>query len=342
MILSASQIAAALGGQVNNLTNVTAPGPGHGASDGSLSVTISPTVSDGFIVHSFSGQGWRECKDYVRDKLCILDFGSEYKPAASDSDQLSAIGEAQKAEHLRKCAKLSDAARIWKEAQPLRGSLAEQYLKHRIGGADIPEVIFKSDQTRFHPKPYFEPARYGLDPQLTNEKPIRDSAGALVSRLCNPMTGMATAIHRTFITPDARNVKRSGKSLKWMLGGSGTLKLCDPISLGDRIPSISIGEGLESSLAVMVRYAVVPIWATMTALEMQRFPVLASVEAIRIWSDFDKINPATGHRTGEMAAVQCAQRWADAGKSAWVMTPPKEGVDFADIQSGRAAECRTR
>jgi hypothetical protein len=336
MNLSASQIATALGGQVNTPTNVTAPGPGHGANDRSLSITINPGAPDGFTVNSFAGQDWQECKDYARNKLGMPDFGSGYTPAPPDPARLAEIEADEQASRLLISAKRIDAARIWKEAHPLRGSLAEQYLKNRIGGADIPEIIFESDQVRFHPKPYFDATKYNLDSQA-GEAGLTGCAGALISRLCDPMTGKAKAIHRTFITPDAQNVKRQGKSLKWMLAGTGVLKLCDPDSLGAAMPGLSIGEGLESSLAAMVRYAAAPIWATMTAAQMQKFPVLAHVGAITIWSDFDKINPATGQRTGDQAATECAQRWADAGREARVMTPPKEGVDFADIQSGRAA-----
>lgn len=336
MNLSAQQIAAALGGRVNSQINVTAPGPGHGPANRNLSVTINAAAPDGFTVNSFAGHDWQTCKDYVRDKLGLPDFGSGYVPAKPDPAQLALIEVEQKAARLLKSAKFTDAARIWKQADKLHGTLGARYLKNRVGGANIPEMVFASDQVRFHPKPYFDPELYGLDPQA-GETALTGCAGALVSRLCDPLTGRATGVHRTFITPDARNLKRQGKSMKWMLGGNGTLKLCDPDGLGEAMPGLSIGEGLESSLAVLVRYEVSPVWATMTAGEMLKFPVLSFVEALTIWSDFDKINPMTGKRTGGEAATTCAQRWADAGREAYVNTPPSEGVDYADIQSGEAA-----
>jgi len=337
MNLSAQQIATALGGQVNTPTNVTAPGPGHVSKrDRSLSVSIIPTAPGGFLVKSFAGDNELACKDYVREMLGIPAFGNRTAPQKTDPEIAAKIESDQHAARLLSSAKRIDASRIWKEAQPLRGSLAEQYLKNRLGGADIPEIIFESDQVRFHAMPFFDASRYSLDAQA-GERLLTGCAGALVSRLCDPMTGKARAIHRTFLTPDARNVKRDGKSLKWMLAGTGVLKLCDPDSLGDRLSGLSIGEGLESSLAAMVRYAAAPMWATMTADNMKTFPVLAEVEAITIWSDFDKINPMTGKRAGSDAATTCAERWAEAGREAFVKIPPKEGIDYADIQTGEAA-----
>jgi putative DNA primase/helicase len=64
--MNARMIALALGGHVVSLNRVAAPGPGHSSKDRSLSVLI--TGSD-FIVHSFAGDDWRVCKDYVRWRL---------------------------------------------------------------------------------------------------------------------------------------------------------------------------------------------------------------------------------------------------------------------------------
>jgi putative DNA primase/helicase len=63
---SAREIALALGGDVVSFNRVAAPGPGHSSKDRSLSVLI--TGSD-VIVHSFAGDDWRVCKDYVRSRL---------------------------------------------------------------------------------------------------------------------------------------------------------------------------------------------------------------------------------------------------------------------------------
>ena len=68
--LSLASIAKALGVEVKqNQTYVMAPGPGHSSEDRSLKVTPDGNAPDGFLVHSFAGDDWQECKDYVRDKI---------------------------------------------------------------------------------------------------------------------------------------------------------------------------------------------------------------------------------------------------------------------------------
>jgi putative DNA primase/helicase len=58
----------ALGGTVSG-SGVICPGPGHSARDRSLSVTLSATAPDAFIVYSHAGDDWQACRDYVRGKL---------------------------------------------------------------------------------------------------------------------------------------------------------------------------------------------------------------------------------------------------------------------------------
>ena len=70
-MMTAREVAMALGGDVVSVKRVAAPGPGHSPTDRSLSVLI--TGSD-FIVHSFAGDDWRVCKEYVRSRLGLLPF----------------------------------------------------------------------------------------------------------------------------------------------------------------------------------------------------------------------------------------------------------------------------
>lgn len=61
-------IAVALGGEVSG-RQVLAPGPGHGPRDRSLSVHIAPDAPDGFVAFSHAGDDWKECRDYIRQRL---------------------------------------------------------------------------------------------------------------------------------------------------------------------------------------------------------------------------------------------------------------------------------
>ena len=60
-------VAVALGGDVISNRYVLCPGPGHSHSDRSLKVKFKPDGT--FSVTSFADDDWRECKDYIRERL---------------------------------------------------------------------------------------------------------------------------------------------------------------------------------------------------------------------------------------------------------------------------------
>ena len=66
-------IARLLGGTVNG-DQVLAPGPGHSATDRSLSIKINANAPDGFVVHSFADDDPIACRDYVREKVGLPAF----------------------------------------------------------------------------------------------------------------------------------------------------------------------------------------------------------------------------------------------------------------------------
>ena len=64
--LSLQQLAAALGGKVISGDRVVAPGPGHSAGDRSMVVKLD---GDDYVVHSFAGNDWKACRDYIDEKI---------------------------------------------------------------------------------------------------------------------------------------------------------------------------------------------------------------------------------------------------------------------------------
>jgi hypothetical protein len=86
-----SSLARALGGEVKR-GQVLAPGPGHSAHDRSMSVKLSDSAPDGFIVHSFANDDINECRDYVRQKVGAAPFrpNGHRRPQAS-AEQLDAM-----------------------------------------------------------------------------------------------------------------------------------------------------------------------------------------------------------------------------------------------------------
>lgn len=74
MLLDARSIARAVGGDVIGSDKVLAPGPGHSPRDRSLSIKLDATAPDGFLIHSHSGDDWKVCRDFVRQKLGLPDW----------------------------------------------------------------------------------------------------------------------------------------------------------------------------------------------------------------------------------------------------------------------------
>jgi putative DNA primase/helicase len=71
--MNARSLARALGGDAINAHQVVCPGPGHSPRDRSMSVFIDWQAPDGFRVHPHApGDDWRECRDYVKQRLGIL------------------------------------------------------------------------------------------------------------------------------------------------------------------------------------------------------------------------------------------------------------------------------
>ena len=64
-----------------------------------------------------------------------------------------------------------------------------------------------------------------------------------------------------------------------------------------------------------------PVWANLDAANLARFPVLAGVEALTIFTDRD----ASG--TGQRAALECAERWLDAGREVQIVAADEIGTD---------------
>jgi len=66
------QAAAALDGEVRGGA-ILCPGPGHSPTDRSLSVKPDGCDAEGFVVHSFAGDDWKQCRELVRSKLGLAE-----------------------------------------------------------------------------------------------------------------------------------------------------------------------------------------------------------------------------------------------------------------------------
>lgn len=192
-------------------------------------------------------------------------------------------------------ATLDAARRIWRECGPAEGTLAETYLAGRGLRLDPGAPL------RFHP----------ACPREGERLP------ALVALMSDPATGEPCGIHRTYLAADGRDRLRDAKG-RAMLGGAGVVRLVPDaeVTLG-----LGIAEGIETSLACIQGFGWRPVWAATSAGAIARFPVLAGIEALTIFADADG--------PGAKAAQSCAERWAEAGREARILTPPHG--DFNDL-----------
>jgi putative DNA primase/helicase len=194
-------------------------------------------------------------------------------------------------------ARINQALCIWSEVQPVRGTLAEQYLAGR--GIQVPDEAL--DVLGFHWHcPFGE----------------RRRAPALVALIQDIITGEPIAIHRRELTPDA------AKAGSWMALGpksGGAIRL-SRFDCGD----LAIGEGVETCLAGM-QLGSGPTWSVIDAGGMTAFPVLDHVGRLTIMADNDV------SETGQRAAAACRDRWTAAGKAVrWAM-PEEPGQDFNNV-----------
>ena len=79
------QAAKTLGGRVERADRIRVPGPNdkkRGRNDDSLMVFFGDDKPEGYEVYSHSGDDWRECRDYVRDRLGLPSWKPDDKPRA--------------------------------------------------------------------------------------------------------------------------------------------------------------------------------------------------------------------------------------------------------------------
>ncbi|EBV3599706.1 virulence-associated protein E, partial [Salmonella enterica subsp. enterica serovar Virchow] len=120
--------ARALGGEAYGRNKISCPGPGHSRDDRSLSIMFT---GNGFVVKSFGGNDWQECRDYVKAKLGL----SDDKPVAFNDNKPEI--------DVDKLRNKKTAAEIWARSIPITGTLAETYLQSR-------GLSYRSEALRFY------------------------------------------------------------------------------------------------------------------------------------------------------------------------------------------------
>jgi putative DNA primase/helicase len=243
---SVRQIAAALGGNVTGRDSCNVPGPGHSRKDRSLAIRITP---NGFLVHSFANDDWKECREYVHGKLGLSEDWKSDKAPPPDTT-------GDDAERRKKF-----ALSIWADCIDPRGTLAERYLRdHRK--VDLPAVAAYS-VIRFHAGLRYEDSKY---------------LPAMVCLLRDIISNEPCGIHRTFLD------RYTGEKIdRKMLGiaKSAVIKLD-----GEPSATLTIGEGVETVLAARAA-GFTPAWALGSSGAVRAFPVLQNLRELTILQEND-------------------------------------------------------
>ena len=196
----------------------------------------------------------------------------------------------------------AQAKRLWLEAQPIAGTLAETYLRARGITCPLPPTL------RFHPD-----AWHGA---TAKRYPAMVAA---VQGLVWP------AVHRTWLRPDGLG-KADVLPAKAMLGGTagGAVRLAGGPS------RLVVGEGIESTLSLACGLLDGPatLWAALSTSGLRGLRLPTQPRRLTIACD--------GDTAGREAAHALAERANGLGWQVGIMDPGND-ADFNDILEERGA-----
>lgn len=297
--------ARALGGEVNGPGRILCPGPGHSPSDRSLSVRFD---GGDFTVHSFAGDDWRACKDYVRERLGFQKWEpGDGRDRRISSDRVrdwdrgavddEAGGRARSEDDL---IRIRRARELWEEAGDPRGTLAETYLRSRC--LDLDERL-AGNVLRYLARCPWRDENTGCTIFVP----------AMVAAFRSIDDDEVTAVHRIALTDNGSKIGRR------MLGvvHRAAVKL-DPAG-----GELAIGEGVETCMATRQLGIGVPTWALGSVGAINFFPLLDGVSKLHLIGE-------AGDASRQAVEI-CGTRWKREGRRVFLRKPRDGHSDFNDV-----------
>lgn len=242
--------------------------------------------------------------------LCDVETALGMLPSARTADT-----DAPAPERMKKLVQ-----RIWDESRPVvEGDDVDRYLKSRgLVLGTYPAAI------RCHPAlGYFQ-----KDGAAKARKVAEYPAMLACVRSAD---GDAVTLHRTYLH-DSRKLAAPDAKKVLCAGFSGAA-----VRLGEPADELAVCEGIETGLAVMLATGK-PVWAALSAGNLEKVVIPASVRQVCIYAD----NDADGDYTGQASAYALARRLKreepkDTPRTVRVFPPKNPGADWADVWQQRQA-----
>lgn len=249
------------------------------------------------------GRNGRLVLDCKKSACAFLDIlaaaglrSGDYTPP--DPATLAQRDREAKAEAQRKA---EQAKRLWREAMPIGGTLAEAYLRGRGITCDLPPTL------RFHPQAWHGP-----------------TARRWPAMVAAVQGAGAAAVHRTWLCPDGTG-KADIDPAKAMLGAvsGGAVRLAGGPS------RLVVAEGIESGLSLLCGLLDSPatVWAALSTSGLRGLRLPPQPGRLTIACD--------GDGPGREAAHNLAERAHGLGWCVSILDPGT-GADFNDILTGKA------
>jgi len=198
--------------------------------------------------------------------------------------------------------KARQAHRLWREAEPIAGTVAESYLRGRGITCGLP------DKLRYQPACWHPSAK--LLPALV----------ALVDG------GAGFAVHRTYLRPDASG-KADIEPAKAMLGSTQG----GAVRLSEGLETLVVAEGIETALSLASGLLGRPatIWAALSTSGMRGLRLPPSPGQLTVATDSD--DGGAGHAAGQ----DLAERAHGLGWQVSLLPAP-DGRDWNDVLARKA------
>lgn len=251
------------------------------------SLSISQGANGALLLHCFKGCSFAEILNALRGMGLMSDSSAVRPHSAEDIRQQRAEFE------LEAVRRATLAARCWREAGPISGTLAEAYLRGRGITCVLPTTL------RFHPDCWHV-------------------CGKRFPALVAKIEGAASpAIHRTYLCGPRKAEVTPAKAMLGSVKG-GAVRLTE----GDG--SLVVAEGIETalSLACGLLSGHAAIWAALSTSGMKALNLPQAPG--------DLIVAVDGEKAGREAGRALAQRAIAQGWTVYI-ADPGDGLDFNDI-----------